>query len=319
MVNKSDDYILCADEHSLADAITAIQSSPAVILDCEGVNLGLQGGCLSLISLRPATPPTSQTYLIDTVILTGDELRPLFDIIQSSSPTKIVFDGRMDFSELFHGYGVSMQGVLDLQLADVHSRRQRGELQRGQLRRLSPFLPSREIMWQPKSYTPLHKLAGLNQCMKEHRLIGNLGGKQSSENMHTDYTEENAILICPLVNHSSWLNRPLTEEYLRYASQDVYLIRLLYAHFKMQGYISDRLPAQSARYVAIWQDEKPQKTDKFRRHPILPLQILDHNSNSPTVLCVGCRRHLPETECPKAAGPMKHHMCWVCRAINLRG
>jgi len=117
-------YILCADDSNLANAIAAIQPASALALDCEGNDLGVEGGTLNLISLRALEPETSR---IDTIGLVKDQLNPVFDIIKSSLVTKIVFGGRMDFGELYHGWGVSLRGVLDLQLADVESRHQCGE------------------------------------------------------------------------------------------------------------------------------------------------------------------------------------------------
>ena len=166
-----DDYILCVDDRSFEDAIDAIKSSSELILDCEGENLGHQGSSLSLISLRTIDSESSKTYLFDAISITNDTLRPLFDILQSHSVTKIVFDGRMDFSELYHGRGVDLHNVLDLQLVDVDSRRQRGEDEDEQLGRLSPYLHRREIMGQVSSYSKVHKLCGLEQCLREHKLI----------------------------------------------------------------------------------------------------------------------------------------------------
>jgi exonuclease 3'-5' domain-containing protein 1 len=142
-----------------------------LVLDCEGKTLGIEGGILSLISLRALEPEISRTYLIDTVSLTKDQLNPIFDIIQSSSVTKIMYDGRKDFSELYHGCSVHLRGVLDLQLADVDSRRQRGENQWKQISRLLSFLPGREIYRKQYLYTAVHKLSGLESCIGEHKII----------------------------------------------------------------------------------------------------------------------------------------------------
>ena len=57
-----------------------------------------------------------------------------------------------------NGRGITLHGVLDLQLVDVDSRRQRGEDEDEQLRRLSPYLHRREISGQRNSYTKVHKL-----------------------------------------------------------------------------------------------------------------------------------------------------------------
>lgn len=171
MANQIDDYVLCNDSSSLADAVAAVKSASVVVLDCEGKDLGAKGGTLSLISLQALEPETSRTYLLDAISLTKDQLNPIFNMLQSSSVTKIVFDGRMDFSELHHGYSIYLRGVLDLQLADVDSRHQRGEDDKKQLSRLVPFLHFREISGQPGSYSAVHKLCGLEQCIREHEII----------------------------------------------------------------------------------------------------------------------------------------------------
>jgi hypothetical protein len=78
--------------------------------------------------------------MIDTISLTKDELIPIFDIIQSSSVNKVVFDRRMDFNELYHGWSVFLCGVLDLQLAGVDSRRQRRKNEEEHISRLLRYL-----------------------------------------------------------------------------------------------------------------------------------------------------------------------------------
>jgi len=293
------DYILCVDDRSFEDAIDAIKSSSELILDCEGENLGHQGSSLSLISLRTIDPESSKTYLFDAISITNDTLHPLFDILQSHSVTKIVFDGRMDFSELYHGRGVDLRNVLDLQLVDVDSRRQRGEDEDEQLGRLSPYLHHREIMGQASSYSKVHKLCGLEQCLREHKLI--------------DVGEYKPV------SHNSWLKRPLPEEYLCYAARDVYFVGQLYNHFRQGSYISDGLLDKSYRYVTIWRDAKPEATDDFRCHGLLPLGILDYHSHALTRSCMGCRRDLPEGAYSRSAWKgMSKRQCWVCRAISVR-
>jgi exonuclease 3'-5' domain-containing protein 1 len=171
MANEVDDYVLCADESTLAVAIRAIKSAPAVALDCEGENLGQKGGSLSLISLLAITPgESSEAYIIDAIRLSSDALRPLLDILESSSPLKIVFDGRNDFSEIYHKRGITMRGVLDLQLADVCSRGLRGEDEEEQMSRLSPYLYRREVNGQRTPYKLVHRLCGLDGCITEHQV-----------------------------------------------------------------------------------------------------------------------------------------------------
>lgn len=171
MADQIDDYILCNDDSSLAGAIAAIQPASVLVLDCEGKTLGIEGGTLSPMILRALEPDISRTYLIDTISLTKDQLNPIFDIIQSPSVTKIMYDGRKDFSELYHGCGVHLRGVLDLQLADIDSRRQRGENHWKQISRLLAFLPGREIYRKQYLYSAVHKLSSLEGCIREHKII----------------------------------------------------------------------------------------------------------------------------------------------------
>ncbi|KIM42640.1 hypothetical protein M413DRAFT_408566 [Hebeloma cylindrosporum] len=185
----------------------------------------------------------------------------------------------------------------------VDSRRQRGEYEEDQFGRLSPFPHRRDISGQPGSYSAIHKLAGLEQCIKEHEIT-------------IDELDKNK----PVVTHRDWLIRPLREPYLRYSSRDVHLIGILYAHFKEQGYINnDRLPSQSARYVSLLQGAKPRATDIFNQHPLLPLHILEYNGYALTRSCISCKRSLPETAFSKSGWKQaKKRECWVCRAISVR-
>jgi exonuclease 3'-5' domain-containing protein 1 len=163
--------VLCADDSSLTDAVTILQRSTTIIIDCEGYQLGCADGKLSIISLRAIVPVSSKIFLIDTIALGADSLGPLFGILQLPSITKVVFDGRMDFTELYHTYGVKMEGVLDIQLVDIASRSRRGERLNNQLRRLSPFLDRFEISTDRPFYAHIHKLCGLSQSLREHQLI----------------------------------------------------------------------------------------------------------------------------------------------------
>jgi exonuclease 3'-5' domain-containing protein 1 len=173
------DYVLCADKDALHDVIETIQSSPVIILDCEGDDLGQKGGSLSLISIKVTETDGCGYYLIDAISISKDDLQPLFDILASSSTTKVLFDGRMDFAELYHTYGVTLRGVLDLQLADVASRSTEGEDEDAQLARLSPFLHRREVSSQNSSYTQVHMLSGLDKCIAERKLA-EVGGKSKT-------------------------------------------------------------------------------------------------------------------------------------------
>jgi len=318
MSNEIDGYILCDDSSSLSHAIAAIQPASVLVLDCEGKTLGVEGGTLSLIILRALEPEISKAYLIDTISLTKDQLNPIFDIIQSSSVTKIMYDGRKDFSELYHGCNVYLRGVLDLQLADVNSRRQRGENQWKQISRLLAFLPGREVYRKQYFYSAVHKLSGLEGSVGEHKIIKIQKNDPSKDGFDSVMREVYPDILS--VTHSDWLIRPLSEQYLRYSSRDAYLISMLYAHFKERGYTNNhRLSTQSARYVSIFQGARPVVTDIFHRHCLLPLHILDYNGSAETRPCISCRRSLPQTAYPPQGWktPSKRQ-CWVCRAVSVK-
>jgi len=87
-------------------------------------------------------------------------------------------------------------------------------------------------------------------------------------------------------------------------------------YFKQKGFIQGALAAQIARYVAIWQNAMPVIGDKFKLHPLLPLQILDtvDGFGKP---CDGCGRILMAAAFSKRSRAQKPQ-CWVCRAISVR-
>ena len=58
MSSNIDDYVWCDDERSLRDATDVIERCSEVVLDCEGQDLGQQGGSLSLINFRTIGPET---------------------------------------------------------------------------------------------------------------------------------------------------------------------------------------------------------------------------------------------------------------------
>jgi exonuclease 3'-5' domain-containing protein 1 len=158
----------CNTAAILTAALPVLQGCNTLILDCEGPQLGQCGGSLSLITLRTTAPSPIRTYIIDVVSLPRTALEPVFDILRSSNVCKVLFDGRMDYSALYHGYGVELHNLLDVQLVDVASRQARGEGQTAQFRRLQTYLPRINFNSNLEAYRQVHKLSGLNQCAEEH-------------------------------------------------------------------------------------------------------------------------------------------------------
>jgi hypothetical protein len=168
--------VFCDTAAKCQTAASALETSLVLVLDCEGHNLGTSSGKLSLILLRDATAD-SQTYIIDALRLPLTSLRPILDLLRSPNIRKIVFDGRMDFSMLYHELGIELHNVLDLQLVDIMSRFTRGEGMERQGRRLRSWLKTNELRTQPQLYFQVHRLNGLDGCIAEHAIIPRTTGK----------------------------------------------------------------------------------------------------------------------------------------------
>lgn len=168
--------IFCDTAAKCQTAATTLETCPALVLDCEGYNLGTSCGKLSILLLRGVTAD-SQTFLIDVPKLSFTSLEPIIELLRSPNIRKIVFDGRMDFSALYHELGVELQSVVDLQLVDIMSRFARGEKWETQQKRLRSSLKTDELRTRPQLYVQVHRLNGLDGCIAEHKVIPKKAGK----------------------------------------------------------------------------------------------------------------------------------------------
>ena len=163
--------VFCDTAAKCQSAATSLGASPVLVLDCEGHNLGVSGGTHSVIVLRGATRD-ARTYLIDVPYLAPASLQPIVDLLHSPTIRKVVFDGRMDFSALYHhAPRAELPNVLDLQLVDVMSRFVRGETWETQRRRLRWFLKTDELHTRPRLYAQVHRLSSLDGCIAEHAVV----------------------------------------------------------------------------------------------------------------------------------------------------
>lgn len=298
--------IVCDDALSVSSAAEALRSASHIAFDCEGRTLGEQRGCLSVISLG-AIPSVqgqkAQVFLIDVMSVDTVALGPIFDILRSRTHVKIVFDGRMDWSELYHRHGIQLSHVLDLQLADVESRKKKGEDLSAQLRRLGSFCNRFDMQSRSDCYTAIHRLNGLDFCMKEHGI---------SINPLYDAVKPRFF------SHDGWMNRPLPESYIEYAATDIKLITRLYADFVSKGYIEEsELIDQSERYISLHRSSLPPPGSG---HCLLPLGILSPPSTYRSALTCGtCARSLsPDCFSQTARNSGGKRNCWVCRALSVR-
>ncbi|KAJ7576698.1 ribonuclease H-like domain-containing protein, partial [Mycena floridula] len=241
-------FTLCDTEAAAQAAIAIISSCDMIALDCEAQNLGTRGGRLSLINIRTMSSLNSSTFMFDVLRLEKSILRPLFDILESESIIKVMFDCRMDFSALYHEEAVTLRNVLDMQVADIASRQ--GESLGRQIERLGSFYP---YGVNTAFYKDVHALSGLARCLEEHCGIARTDGR---------------------VDHQQWLHRPLSSSNLSYAAEDVKLIAALYERFVQNALIGTELHEQSARYLSLHRQRQPNNKDFYARNGLFPLEIL---------------------------------------------
>jgi len=276
-------FILCDNEKSVKEAVRSLDQASCVFLDCEGRDLGTRDGALSIVSL--GSPLTDTVYLIDVVSLSPDLNQLIFDLLENNDLRKVVWDGRMDFAELFFGHSTAIDAnVLDLQLVDITSRSSRGESEYKRKQRMCTGFPWRET--RKLLLEGMHALNSLDRALREH---GVTNAAQKDANVKKAHKSNSSGI---------WMERPLTSELLTYAAGDIERIAALYSHFNEMGYLEDAhladLLSRSARYVGLFRFiGRPNSENRFWRSALLPLGILQ-GADEQLRVCDGCRRGLPE-------------------------
>jgi exonuclease 3'-5' domain-containing protein 1 len=181
----------------LLDSIASLEvDPPSLYIDLEGIALGRHGS-ISIISLHIA--PTKKTYLIDihslgmtaftTATTSGISLK---SVLESPSIPKVIFDIRNDSDALFSLFQISVDGIKDLQLMELASRK-----------------GSREF------------LSGLAKCIENESPI--------SAAAKTEWRltkERGRRLFAPEKNgrYEVFKERPLNPDIVEYCQQDVALL-----------------------------------------------------------------------------------------------
>lgn len=117
-----DNYLYCTTHANMNALISDIRRiintspKPCIFLDCEGRDLGSSSGKLSLIQLGVG----DSIYLVDVIIF-SEAVALLKEYLEDPNLIKYVWDGRSDYSELRHGHGVTLKGLIDLQLVYLYS------------------------------------------------------------------------------------------------------------------------------------------------------------------------------------------------------
>ncbi|EJD48684.1 hypothetical protein AURDEDRAFT_112824 [Auricularia subglabra TFB-10046 SS5] len=279
---------VCADRRSVKQALSVLRESPHLFVDCEGRDLGCAGGQLSVISVGTAF--AEHVFLFDVLRLKRSALRPVVDLLRDDKQIKYVWDGRMDNIELQRAFGVPFGRTIDLQIADVLSRKIRAQEAK-------------------KHFDPwgVHSLVGLKNALEQHRILQDPDG------------EDDTIQV----NHTEWMLRPLPPTYLQYAERDILLLAYIYTVFNSRSYISHRTDASrfatllecSDRYINMHAGPLP-KGNVYLSSNLLPLGILEDTAGVKQP-CDCCDRWLLVRRAFKI-GPVRHTSCKVCRILTER-
>ncbi|OBT83402.1 hypothetical protein VE02_08733 [Pseudogymnoascus sp. 03VT05] len=125
------DVTLIDSEESLLPLLDSIGNlpvePPSLYIDLEGIALGRHGS-ISIISIHIS--PTKKTYLVDihslkeaAFSITTTTRTSLKTILESPTIPKVIFDIRNDSDALFSLFKISVDGIRDLQVMELATRR----------------------------------------------------------------------------------------------------------------------------------------------------------------------------------------------------
>jgi hypothetical protein len=103
----------------LLEDLERLVTDPAafILLDFQGKAIGSTNGDLSILQIGLPL----KTYIVDA-ITTPEDINKLGLFLRDRKLRKVVWDGRLGYSELWHRYGIRLENVLDLQLVYLHER-----------------------------------------------------------------------------------------------------------------------------------------------------------------------------------------------------
>jgi len=185
-LTKAIKLITTPDE--LQEAVVEITSQSVIAVDCEGIDLSRAG---KLCVIQVATE--EQVFVIDVCAFPKDNsdlrraLQSGLQFLEDSSILKIMFDPRGDSDALYHQIGITLNTVFDVQIAEVL------------------FVKTCEPLGYKYRFRP-----NLTTCLEKR-----LG-------RHAITTgRANAAYFMKSGGHQMWDIRPLPENMLSYAAQDV--------------------------------------------------------------------------------------------------
>ena len=175
-------FTLCATYGDAFKAASELSRFDTLVLDCEGREIGMPGGALSIITIGNVA--ASRIYLFDAVALSDRNnplLAPLLALLRREDIIKLVWDGRSDFLEIVDAYGVEMNGVVDLQVVEVVERQElihrnaqgiRAKYTVDYFKKLKD-----ELAANPSALDGIHRVMGLDQFAGVLQLLKGIGGK----------------------------------------------------------------------------------------------------------------------------------------------
>ncbi|KAH7063014.1 ribonuclease H-like domain-containing protein [Auriculariales sp. MPI-PUGE-AT-0066] len=283
----------CTSASTVQYAVSQLEACPHIIVDCEGRDLGRASGALSIICV--GTHDAKSIFIFDVLRLTAAARQPLADLLASEEQPKLVWDGRMDAIELQREFGIKFGRPWDLQLADIPSRKQRGDI------------TGRSGITE--STHPLHSVSHMDldgifnlTSLKKVLDIHNASGGSDAPQGKTD--------------HSRWMHRPLPRDLVSYAENDIAIIARVYQIFSSRGYIRRNnqvlLEQQSARYVNMHPGPVPGNSP-YHTSNLLPMDILDDPdlSSGRKKRCSKCKR-------VRGGKISVHPHCKVCNVLLVR-
>lgn len=151
----------------------------------------MEDGAMSLICVGSAY--ARYIFVFDVVQLARSDLNPLLSFL-AGKVIKVVWDGRMDFIEVWTTYGVNIaKNVCDLQVAEVLTRSKfRGEGEDERLGRLANFFGA-EVWKSKERFAGIHKVVGLQQCLEDNGYKG-LAGKDRKSPLTRSGTSANMFV-----------------------------------------------------------------------------------------------------------------------------
>ncbi|KAI0800016.1 hypothetical protein C8Q74DRAFT_385926 [Fomes fomentarius] len=234
-------------------AVQALSRHPTLVLDCEGRDLCMPNGVLSIVSL--ADPMASDIHLFDVLALADKQnpsLSSLFSILCDKLVTKLVWDGRHRFMEIADTYGVLIDGVLDVQIVEVMLRPK--HKLNGSMRAkhtVDYFKKSQAVMDHitndPSILDGVDRTMGVEHCAGAVGVHKEIGGKGPA-----------TVKLHKAHGGDMWLLRPLPAALLDDAARNVRLIAAIHSRITPKGERAkacvplEAMMSASVRYMRSW-------------------------------------------------------------------